>query len=381
MQYPVTRVASASALRQLSNTNVLVYFPHGLGDIVMFNATAKFLAVNNNRLFFTRCGDDYVAAVAGSRYLTPIYSGVRNVHTGDCHLFGAHHLGLMNKTDYITVTRATEAQLLENKITHLYWEHFPEPHSGTTFPFHSKPRACLPQQLLTAAEIEELQSPLDPGVDISTPPPLLELVKARLQTYTSWTTGAPLIIITRYGMTAVGKNWGHLFRSEQYPAEGDEAREFIRLCRQKNDKTVFITMEHSGMTGPHSLTDHAANVFNYAELFAAKDTEEFALPYALVVRALFSFAKAHVGVPTGATGIAQMFPHLRNVALWIEGMPSRYFEPYANTYNLVSNNQLTSRLSWAHSFQRAGKLHYQTELLDTPNVPGSVVYNFMEDLL
>lgn len=377
--YPILQLASLAELRRARDINALIYFPHGLGDIAMFMDIAQFFTNANKRLFFTRHGDDYVAAVAAADNLTPVYSGVKTPHTDDGANLNHKHYGITNRNGKITVTGGMLEQLRESNVTHVLMESFPEINLRGQFPFHAKQRACLTGIVneLTDAEKQLLQSPLTPNLNNSVSPEILNAVTTRLKAYTPWQTEHPLVIITRYGATAIGKNWGHLFRSASLQTEGAEAREFIRLCRIKNPNTVFISMEHAGLPPESTLRDHSSNVHTYAELFDSAAVSDFAIPYALLLRALFSIARVHVGVPTGATGIAQQFTHLLNVILWIECSPVQYFEPRANAVNIVSSNQ-SERFICLNSLPEHVRDWYNLVFVPTPYILGATVFKYVE---
>jgi hypothetical protein len=189
------------------------------------------------------------------------------------------------------------------------------------------------------------------------------------------------VLITRYGLTSVGKNWGHLFRSDKYPHEGDECREFIALCRRKNPNIVFVSIEHPGVTGVNSLIDHQNNVFGFHELFGRDASSLFFAPFAATLLSLMRIADIHVGCPTGASGVATLFPNLLNVLVWIELFPSWYFEPADNTTNVISTNALDFRRQQIGSFDEMSDLRYQNLYTDTANVTGETVFNLIESAL
>lgn len=380
--YSIKYLASLQQLHAEKDINALIYFPHGLGDIVMFTSVARFFTTKNKRLFFTRHGDDYVAGVEGAEHLTPIYTGVKNPHTNDGAYLGHKHFDIRRNGASINVTGLMFDALTQNNVTHVLNEPFYEPGANRQFPLHSKQRICLNNiyTALTAEEKSLLNEPLPPAINTVPSQVVLNAVIARLKTQTTWRSGHPLIVITRYGATSAGKNWGHLFRDDCFPNEGDEAREFIRLCLQKNPNTVFISMEHSQVSGVNSLRDKTLQTHSYSDLFSPLNENEFSIPYVSILRALFHTATAHVGVPTGATGVAQQCPNLRNIILWIEFSPERYFEPRNNTINIVSSNQ-PGRVTSINSLPDNVRNWYNVFFVNTPNITGKDVFKHVEYLL
>jgi hypothetical protein len=350
----------------------------------MFNSVAQFLNCNNNKIYITRFGDDYVSLQDGSRQLRPVYTGLNEVHCGDGAAYNCPHFHFHSAQAPIKTTAAMAEKLRAIKCTHICFGGFPEIGGSSPGPlFHSKPRAILRAiaEYLTPAEKKLLDYPLVTAVNTHANSLLTQLVLSRLQNVTPYTFNTKLVLITRYGITSVGKNWGHLFRSDKYKNEGDECREFIALCRQKNPNTVFVSIEHAGVGGSASLVDHSNNVFGFAELFGPASGAAFCAPFAAVLMALLRVTDVHVGCPTGASGVATLFPHIKNVILWLELFPSWYFEPTANTTNIISTNQLESRRKQPGSFDEAGELKYDNVYIDTQNIPGDVVFDLIEGSL
>ena len=54
--------------------NVLIYWPHGFGDLVGLGYVLPLLEPSN-RYWITRFGDDYLSVMDGSEYVTPVFVG------------------------------------------------------------------------------------------------------------------------------------------------------------------------------------------------------------------------------------------------------------------------------------------------------------------
>jgi hypothetical protein len=115
-------------------------------------------------------------------------------------------------------------------------------------------------------------------------------------------------------------------------------------------------------------------------LFAPPSDDAFAVPYVVILRAIFHLATAHIGVPTGATGIAQQHENLLNIMLWIELSPEKYFEPRSNAVNIVSNNQPERRRS-LNELPTAVAKNYNFSFVNTPGIAGKEVFKYVEHLL
>ena len=373
---------SLSDMKSFSNENVLIYFPHGLGDWVMYNTVTPLLNTNNN-IFMTGYGDNYTSVLDNSN-VKPVYCGVNNVY-----LQGAEFPPL---PDYINpdedITRgikkflpASIANFCEkNNIKHFYHEPFFE--SGEKFPYNSKARYHFKyfNHMLDENERNILNFKLKNAISTNDNHSCTNMIRSRLQVTTNYNNNSKLIIISRYGITSVGKNWGHLYRTEKYPYEGDEAREFIDLCYKKNKNCIFISMEHGQFDGKNTLADHSKNCYSSFELFGGFATKD-SIPYAIFLKSLFTLADIHIGCPTGPLGLSLLYDNVRTVGLYCELMPSWYFEPGNNNINIVSSNNINARLQDQRTFNIDGTLNYNIKFVDTPYISGDFVFKEIEDLL
>ena len=77
--------------RSLKNANILIYWPHGVGDFVFLGYILPLLEPTN-RYWVTRFGDDMVSVMEGNELITPIYTGL--VKANDGRNLGHRHFGL-----------------------------------------------------------------------------------------------------------------------------------------------------------------------------------------------------------------------------------------------------------------------------------------------
>ena len=77
--------------KSLKNTNVLLYWPHGVGDFVFLGYILPLLEPTN-RYWVTRFGDDTVSIMERSEAITPIYTGL--IKSSDGRHYGNRHFGL-----------------------------------------------------------------------------------------------------------------------------------------------------------------------------------------------------------------------------------------------------------------------------------------------
>jgi len=380
--HPRPASCSTKDIFALQDANIVVYFAHGLGDFVMFGNIVQFLARTKNKLHITRVGDHYVGIYDRCDLLRPVYSGITASHTHDGAEFGKPDFNLAHPTD-LRVTSELQKNLEDIKCTHICVENFFE-HYGSRHrpPFHSKSRNLIYhfRDKLTPQELASLDQPL-PNVINTSPHPLIDdMVERRLRAVTPYNKDTRIVVISRYGATSCEKNWGHKYRCREFPKEGDEARQFIKLCRDKNKNTLFVTMEDSSVTGINSLVDHAHNVFRFGEVFSPGSAGVL-IPYAMLLMALFRKTDVHVGCPTGPAGVATLFDNLQNVILWIDMFPSWFFEPTANTINILGDTNIATRKSRAGSFAEYGKLAYNNVYTAEPHISPNVIFPLIEHRL
>ena len=362
------RITSLRDVMQLNNENILIYFPHGLGDWVMFNNITPFL---NNNIFMSRYGDNYSSIMEDSEKITPIYCGVNNVHS--------EQSDFISSNNFDTLPRSILEKCKKNKITHFFFNPFYE--SQSTFPYHSKGRSHLLSchDLLSDEQKSNLNNVLKNNINIKDNSFITNILISKLYSMTSYNSLSKIIVISRYGITSVGKNWGHLYRDEKYKNEADEAREFIDLCLKKNPNTIFLTMESSLLNSSHSLKNYKKNVYSTEELFGSFDNNNN-IPYAILLKSLFSITDIHIACPSGPLGLSLLFNNIKSIGLYIEHIPSWYFEPGKNELNIISNNN-TIKKSNIRSFDNMNNIKYNNHYISHNNIPGDVVFNFIEDML
>jgi hypothetical protein len=371
--FHLENVSSFREALKLKGERVLIYFPHGLGDWVMFNNIIQFLD-NSNDFFITKLGDDYTSIQEGS-IIKPVYCGINNLQ--NLNNTEINNLNFKHKTN-LRLTGALESLCKKHNIKYLYYEPFPE--GRTSWPYNSKPRSLVGGSCDQISEEKKklLTSVLKNSISIEDNQFISNFVFSRLSSYTNFTYGSKLVLIGRHGASQAGKNWGHLFRNEKYKEEGDEAREFIDLCLKKNKDTFFISLEHSGLKGKDSLTDHSKNTYTYDELFGLAESHK-SLPFAVVLKSLCNFASVFVGVPSGPMGVASLYENLFSINLWIGLFPCWYFEPKKNEINLISSNVQVQKDQM--TFDSMGDIKYNNHYLNERYIGGQTVFNFAEGLL
>ncbi len=373
--------------RDVRGANVLIYFPHGLGDWVQL-AYALPLLETSNRYWITRFGDDNVALMEGHPTVTPVYLGLNGTQNGDGTAFGNRNFGLGDDAaDGAERELQLPASLYElcvrERIGALLWSPFLETSGGTAFPYHSKAR-YFARGAAPAAQTVSLDFgvPLKSSLAFDVPAWAGQWVESRLRNMLGL-SGRKLCIIVRNGYTSVGKNWGHRWREELPVArrrEGEECREFMRLMRSKDPRWIFLVTEDRLFEGDDTVRAAELNCCSYAEVFGVVNSPS--IPCGLVMKVLANIADLCVGVPAGPYHLCMTKPELPTVGVWLEHLPSWYDEPKDASIHVVSRNVRDHALDRKPgSFFEKGQLRFRTLTVDTRVVHGADVMAAVEALL
>jgi len=279
--------------RELTNANVLIYWPHGFGDWVFFSYIVPLLEPTN-RYWMTRFGDDTVSIMDGNEWVMPIYGGTNSTHCDDGGAFQNRHFGLdFDEIDGnekpVSLPVSIYEACVQNKIDSVLFTDFPEPFGYSPFPFHSKPRNIL-RSLVRRKALEHvsLGRPLQSTINFSVPEWLTLWTESRLRNFCGFGQ-RKMCMIGRNGFTAIGKNWGHRWR-EEMPAgkrrEGEECRDFMRLWLKKDPNWCFLILEERMFEGDNTVRDKELHAFSYAEIFGTVDAST--IPFGLVGLRFFS---------------------------------------------------------------------------------------------
>jgi hypothetical protein len=371
----------------LRNRNVLIYWPHGVGDWVFLSNIIPVLN-RSNRYFVTRYGDDTVALFDGSEYATPLYIGVNSPHCGDGKAYHNEHFTV----DYDTIDGSTKMlelplglyeQCRKNDIDTFLFHSFYEVYGWRDFPFHTKGRNTLPElvdgETLNSARLDtSLRSAVNPHVDSW----VKKWIESRLESFTG-REGRKLCLICRNGYTSTSKNWGHKWREDMPEGkqnEGEEARDFMRLLLDKDPNWIFLTFEDRLFNGYDTLRDASLNSFSYADVF--NTVGDGCAPYALILRALMEIADLCIGVPVGPYHLSMAYPNLPSVGLWIDHIPSWYDEPKSGSINIINSHAIHQKYyDRPGSFDERELLNFHARHVDTRIITGDQVFSSVEELL
>jgi len=370
--------------KSLKNTNVLLYWPHGVGDFVFLGYILPLLEPTN-RYWVTRFGDDTVSIMERSEAITPIYTGL--IKSSDGRHYGNRHFGLEydklgGGEEQLDLPLGLHKIVTENQISTFFWTSFFETYGHSRYPFHSKARSLLPHMIAEKPSCpNQLDSPLRNCISLEVDPWLQGWVESRLATFAGFGK-RKLCLIGRDGHTNIDKNWGHLWREEMPDGkriEGEECRDFMRLFLKRDPNWMFLSMEDQRFEGEHTLKSKDLNAFTYAELFGCGPGPR--LPFGLVMKALINIADLAVGVPAGMLFLCLLKKDLPTVGVWIAHLPSWYNEPGQSAIHLISRNISDLGLDQRPgSFEDRDGLHFNVVKVETRIITGQQVLDAVERL-
>jgi len=371
----------------LRGARVLIYWPHGFGDLVGLGYVLPLLD-RSNRYWITRFGDHYTALMENNPFVTPVYVGrvsapeapYNGAFDQNGH-FGLEYSQLDGSPRCLCLPPSISAICCREKIEVVLWTSYPEVFGREPFPYHSKPRNLI-RHLAPAETVCQLNGqPLKNSISFRVCRWVMRWVESRLQNYTGYGR-RKLCIISRNGFTSVNKNWGHQWR-EEFPEatarEGEECREFMRLMIHKDPRWMFLSMEDRLFSGDHTLHAPELNAFSFAEIFGPSGTHE--LPFAIILKALVNLASLAIGVPTGPYHLCAANSNLPTVGVWIEHLPSWYDEPKSASIHLLGRTVIERLASGPGNFISRAGLYYRTIAAPTRAIPGMLAFAAVEQLL
>ena len=371
--------------KSLRNTNVLIYWPHGVGDFVFLGYILPFLEPTN-RYWVTRFSDDMLSVMEGCESIIPVYTGLITVRNGRFN--GRQHFGLKydelhGGEENLKLPLSFHKMLLENRIDTFFWTNFLETYGHSDYPFHSKARNLIRNMIPdTVSCPTRLGSPLPNCISLKVDPWLQRWVESRLATFAGFGR-RKLCLVGRNGRTNLDKNWGHKWREDMPDGkqiEGEECRDFMRLMLRKDPNWMFLSMEDRRFEGEHTLKSKDLHSFTYAELFGCGAGPR--LPFGLVMKALINIADLAVGVPAGMLFLCLLRHDLPTIGVWIAHHPSWYHEPGQSAIHVISRNISDRNLDQRPgSFEDREGLHFNLLKVDSRIVSGEQVLNAVEKLL
>lgn len=343
---------------KLTDSRVLIYWPHGFGDWVSFGAIAPALEPSNV-YGITRYGDDYVSVMEGNRYAEPLFSGTLAPSNRDAA--GTAHFGLRLKACSRRDVRLQLTPPLSDSVERfapqvLLWTDYPETEGRSAYPFHTKARNLV--RLLVRKErlaTLDLAQPLKNSIDFAASPEVQSRVDERLATFAE--PGTQLCVISQCGVTASRKNWG----------DGTEAREFVRVMQRDGRQWRFLSMDD---------TDLGEGTAVFRALFG-----DIAEPFGRVFKAFAKRIDCFVGIPAGPLHFTLARGGVPTVGLWLAHHPDWYDEPNPDAIHLVGRHvrDLGFDRRPATTSKPAGLRHRLT-YLDTQTIGAEAVVAAVREL-
>ena len=333
----------------VSDSRVLVYWPHGLGDWATLSVIAPLFDASNT-FAIARFGDDYTSLMEGDRIFRPLRSGVDKPTDGS--FLGTRNFGLeIKRCDgrefELNLPHTLEGEVSAFAPNVLLWTDYPETEGRTPYPFHTKARN-LAGLLVRRERLSgfDLSQPLRSTLDFVAPPGTQAKLDARLATFAS--PGTKLGILSRTGFTAVRKNWG----------DGSEARAFAETMGK--DGWRFISMDDEPL---------GENVAGFRALFGELDE-----PFARLYKALAARAALFAGVPAGPLHVTMARLGIPTVGLWLAHHPDWYDEPNPDAIHLVGRYVRDKGFDKRPAtVTKPPSLQHRIVYLDSPEIPANAV--------
>lgn len=325
----------------LRNTNVLIYWPHGLGDWVHLGAILPLLEPSN-RYSITRFGDDFVSVLDGNQHVRAIHLGRNEISDGSAQ--GARHLGLDFKridggVANVRVPQPLHSAMIAADIQAVLYTDYPDNHGGAPFPFHTKARKLLrnlvaPQRLAQF----DLAVPLQSTIDFRVGPALQRAVDDRLRAIVE--PHQRLCVVVPSGHTATRKSW------DPY-----EVERFASGLRSRDARWRFFYPER-----------------DYGALFG-----DLGRPFAQVFKGILARAALVAGVPAGPLHMALARGDVPVVGIWQVHHPDWYDEPSPRAVHLIGRGvrQATFWRAFARRVPtvKPQALEHRVRLVDTRHIP------------
>jgi hypothetical protein len=371
---------------EVHDANVLIYFPHGVGDWAQFAYLLPTLEPSN-RYWMTCYGDDFVSLIEDCQFVKAAYVGVNSIHNDSGGLFGNRDFRMdFNSLDgsprEVRLPIALWELCRSKAIQAILWVMFPETYGGAAYPFHSKARNAM-RFLVAPERLSEcdLSKPLVNSLSFAGESFVRRWVEARLQSLIDL-RNRRICLIARNGYSSTHKNWGNDFRQDmprERRREGEECRDFIRLLQRCDRRWLFLLMEERLFEGYDTVRSSELDAYSYAEFFGSLG--EVPLPFGLVMRALAARADLCVGVPTGPFHVCMARAELPTVGIWIHHLPSWYEEPRAGSIHIVGRHVGCRIDGQPGSFSTKGGLHFNVTRVGTRAITGEQVLAVVETLV
>jgi hypothetical protein len=374
-------------LSRLSDTNVLIYFPHGFGDWIHFSHILSLLE-QTNQYYITRFGDDTVSLMDGCIGVTPFYLGTASHQCAYGGLFSNRHFGMDLKQIHgepieLNFPLSLHATCVEHSINALLTLPFIDVVGYRAFPYHTKARALLTSLIPPDdPRFIALSAALPCPINFDVPTMIQQFVENRLINFLGLGI-RKLCLISRGGYTTPEKFWGRLWRDEVSGctlSEGEECRDFMRLMLAKDPDWIFLSMEDRIFEGDDTLSSDEIQCVSYAQVFGSIGGT--GLPFGLVMKALVNIADLCVGVPSGPYHLSMVKPDLPCIGIWTNQFPSWYDEPKEDSIHVISKNVVEKGyMDRPGSFTEMGGLKYDCRFVDTRRITGEQVMAAAEELL
>lgn len=328
----------------LRGSNVLIYWPHGLGDWVHLSFILPMLEPSN-RYWITRFGDDFVSVLDGNEYARTTHSGINAISDGTPPHFGLDFKRVRGESMELSVPPPFDAAFKAAKIDTVLYTDYPETQGESKFPFHTKARKLLanlvdPQRLKTF----DLAEPLRSSIDFHVEAEIQTQIDERLMRFMD--PSMRLCVTVTSGHTAARKSW-----------DSAQAQRFEELLCARDKRWRFL-----------SLPDQ------FTALFA-----DLGLPFAQVFKAVLERTDLLVGVPAGPLHMAMARTDVPVVGIWHAHHPDWYDEPSPRARHLIGTGVTTGTFlkpafdKRPATLTKPPSLQHKIAVVDAAQIPAEAV--------
>jgi len=306
----------------LKNENVLIYWPHGLGDWVYLGYILNYADESNN-YYVTRYGDDYVSVfdACDKKNVKPLYflngfdpNNGRSISNENFQKDRNDNSDFQNLTFPSSIYHLLEEKNIINACFHA----LPERHGDWAFPFHTKARQQFKCFMDPSNPI--LHKPLLNIINFEIPNFFKEIISANLLNNSTISRSSKLCLINHIGASDGQKNW---------PAT--EALKFINSLKEIDGSWKFISF----LKSKHKESLHFPDLgcFDFYKIF-----DNLNVPFSFVLKYLLIQCSLFVGIHSGPYALSVLCENHPTILICKNSLPSWYDEPKKNSVSVISRS-------------------------------------------
>ena len=323
-------VVGEDQFKMLTNSKVLIYFPHGVGDWVFLSQILPYLDPSNE-YFVTRIGDHNVSLFDGCEHATPIYSGIADTHASAELMGNTSHLNYNSSfhgRQELTMTDTMSNQIDRHGITHAaFLLGFPDPYLQKEAPWHSKARYNTYRYVNMGRKASNFFGDFHPTVNMTVHDETDSIIRPALQDFIG---DGKLCVICPSGFHNNRRDWGITNRDGLHSYQ--EVRDFMNVMKENDPSWKFLLMSMFDKNDEPYLESDLLDCKSYSGLIPND------LLFGHAIKSILNLASLAVSSDTGPLHIALCRRDLPVVGVWNTCLPWNYDEPRSGFVNVISKN-------------------------------------------